>query len=114
MVALDLEDAYNPVQYAILMRRLVNIGATPAFLMWICNATLKRKVVMSMRLGTWASRDNLLLLSFFFLLIQGLPQDYTLSHNVYTDGITSNQLKGIGSTLSFADDGMVSCTVKCR
>ena len=33
VVALDLEDAYNRVQYDILMRTLVNIGITPALIL---------------------------------------------------------------------------------
>ena len=40
----------------------------------------------------------------------GLPQGSALSpvlFNVYTVGITSNQLEGPGRTLSFADDVLV-------
>ena len=107
VVALDLEDAYNRVQYDILMRTLVNIGITPALILWIGNAMLKRKVAM--RIGTWASEAC--------TITPGLPQGSALSpvlFNVYTVGITSNQLEGPDRTLTFADDGLVSRTGKCR
>ena len=107
VVALDLEDAYNRVQYDILMRTLVNMKITPALIMWVGAAMLKRKVAM--RLGAWASEAC--------MITPGLPQGSALSpvlFNVYTVGITSNQLEGPGRTLSFADDGLVSRTGKCR
>ena len=97
VVALDLEDAYNRVQFNILMRTLVNMGVTPALIRWIGEAMLKRTVAM--RLGTWASDAC--------TITPGLPQGSALSpvlFNVYTVGITSNQLEGPGRTLSFADD----------
>ena len=53
VVALDLEDAYNRVQYKILMTTLVNMRITPALIVWIGEAMLKRTVAM--RLGSWAS-----------------------------------------------------------
>ena len=107
VVAHDLEDAYNRVQYDILMRTLVNMKITPALIMWVGAAMLKRKVAM--RLGAWASEAC--------MITPGLPQGSALSpvlFNVYTVGITSNQLEGPGRTLSFADDGLVSRTGKCR
>ena len=53
VVALDLEDAYNRVQYDILMRTLRNMKISPGLIIWIGQAMLKRTVAM--RLGTWAS-----------------------------------------------------------
>ena len=37
MVTLDPKDAYNRVQYDILVRILINIGITPALILWIGN-----------------------------------------------------------------------------
>lgn len=38
VVALDLEDAYNRVDFKILMRALVNIKIDPYITLWIGNA----------------------------------------------------------------------------
>ena len=99
-VALDLEDAYNRVDFGILMRTLKNMKVDPYLVMWLGNALLKRKVAM--RVDTWASEVK--------SITPGLPQGSALSpvlFNVYTAGITSNQLEGPGRTLSFADDVLV-------
>ena len=97
MVALDLEDAYNRVDYKILMRTLHNMKIDPFIILWIGKALIKRKVAL--RVGTWTSDIQ--------SITPGLPQGSALSpvlFNVYTVGITSNQLEGPGRTLSFADD----------
>ena len=49
VVALDLEDAYNRVDYAILMRTLVNMKIDPYITLWIGKALLKRKVALRIR-----------------------------------------------------------------
>jgi len=46
VVALDLEDAYNRVQYDILMRTLRNMKISPGLIIWIGEAMLKRTVAM--------------------------------------------------------------------
>ena len=100
VVALDLEDAYNRVDYGILMRTLVNMEVDPFIILWIGNALLKRKVAL--RVGPWTSDVK--------SITPGLPQGSALSpvlFNVYTVGITSNQLEAPGKTLSFADDVLV-------
>ena len=99
-VALDLEDAYNRVDFGILMRTLRNLKVDPYLVMWIGKALLKRKVAL--RVDTWASEVK--------SIRPGLPQGSALSpvlFNVYTAGITSNQLEAPGRTLSFADDVLV-------
>ena len=53
VIALDLEDAYNRVQYNVLMRTLANLEISPQLVRWIGTALLKRKVAL--RLGAWAS-----------------------------------------------------------
>ena len=100
VVALDLEDAYNRVDFNILMRTLVRMEINPYVVLWIGKALLKRKVAL--RIVPWISEVK--------SITPGLPQGSALSpvlFNVYTVGITSNQLEGPGRTLSFADDGLV-------
>ena len=79
------------------MRTLFNMKIDPYIILWIGNALLKRKVAL--RVGPWTSEVR--------TITPGLPQGSALSpvlFNVYTVGITSNQLEGPGRTLSFADD----------
>ena len=100
VIALDLEDAYNRVQYDVLMRTLARMKVSPLLVMWTGAALLKRKVAL--RVGSWSSEVH--------SITPGLPQGSALSpvlFNVYTVGITSNQLEGPGRTLSFADDVLV-------
>ena len=44
MIALDLEDAYNRLDYK--MRTMVNMRINPYIIMWIGAALLKRKVAL--------------------------------------------------------------------
>ena len=50
VIALDLEDAYNRVQYDVLMRTLARINVSPLLVMWTEAASLKRKVAL--RIGS--------------------------------------------------------------
>ena len=100
VIALDLEDAYNRVQFDVLMRTLSRMEVSPQLVMWVGVALLSRKVAL--RVGAWSSE--------VCSIAPGLPQGSALSpvlFNVYTVGITSNQLEGPGRTLSFADDVLV-------
>ena len=60
VIDLDLEDAYNRVDYKILMRTIVNMRINPYIIMWIGAALLKRKVAL--RVGPWASEVTYILL----------------------------------------------------
>ncbi|XP_012941756.1 uncharacterized protein LOC106012672 [Aplysia californica] len=83
-----------------LMRTLVNLKVDPHLVQWIGAALLKQKVAL--HLGCWASQH--------IEITPGLPQGSALSPvlcNVYTIGITSNQLEGPGRVLNFADDVLV-------
>ena len=100
VIALDLEDAYNRVQFDVLMRTLARMEVDAQVVMWVGMALLSRKVAL--RVGSWSSEIQ--------SIAPGLPQGSALSpvlFNVYTVGITSNQLEGPGRTLSFADDVLV-------
>ena len=46
VVALDLEDAYNRVDFGILVRTMVNMRINPYIILWISKALLKRKVAL--------------------------------------------------------------------
>ena len=50
-VAADLEDAYNRVQFKLLMELLVQYGVSLTLTRWLAAALQERKVAM--RLGNW-------------------------------------------------------------
>ena len=105
--ALDLEDAYNRVQFNILMDILTQMNISKPIVVWIGAALLNRDVYL--RVGTWSSDPH--------CITPGLPQGSPLSpicFNVYTAAITANQLRGPGRTLSFADDVLVYRSGKDR
>merc|ERR1712121_389197 len=51
VIALDLEDAYNRVQFDVLMRTLARMEVSPHLVMWAGVALLSRKVAL--RVGAW-------------------------------------------------------------
>ena len=100
VIALDLEDAYNRVQFDVLMRTLARMKVDAQVVMWVGMALLSRKVAL--RIGSWLPQVQ--------SIAPRMPQGsalFPVLFNVYTVGITSNQLEGPGRTLSFADDVLV-------
>ena len=63
-VAFDLGDAYNRVQFKLLIELLVQYGASLTLTRWLAAAPKERKVAM--RLGNWISTPQ--------QLTMGLPQ----------------------------------------
>ena len=55
-VAIDLEDAYNRVQFKLLMDLLVQYGVNLTLTRWVAGALLERTVVM--QLGNWSSAPH--------------------------------------------------------
>ena len=83
VIALDLEDAYNRVDFKILIRTLINMKIDRYIILWIGKALLKRKVAL--RVGPWTSEVRTITL--------GLSQSSALSpvlFNVYTGGNSAN------------------------
>ena len=99
-VAVDLEDAYNRVQFELLMELLVQYGVSLTLTRWLAAALQERKVAM--RLGNWTSTPQ--------QLTMGLPQGSPLSpvlYNVYTKGLADLNSNGLSRVLTLADDGLI-------
>ena len=76
-VAVDLEDAYNRLQFKLLMELLVQYGVSFTLTRWLAAALQERKVAL--RLGNWISTPQ--------QLTMGIPLGSPLSpvlYNVYT------------------------------
>ena len=56
VVAIDLEDAYNRVQFKLLMDLLIQYRVGLTLTRWIAGALLERTVVM--QLGNWSSAPH--------------------------------------------------------
>ena len=79
-VEVDLEDAYNRVQFKLLMELLRQYGVSLTLTRWLAAALQEREVAI--RLGNWISTPQ--------QLAMGLPQGSPLSpvlYNVYTKGL---------------------------
>ena len=99
-VAVDLEDAYNRVQFKLLMELLGQYGVSLTLIRWLAAALQERKVAM--RLGNWISTPQ--------QLTMGLPQDSPLSpvlYNVYTKGLADLNSNGLSRVLTLADNGLI-------
>ncbi len=46
VVALDLEDAYNQVQYSVLLRTMIRLHVDLQLIIWIIEVLLKRNVAI--------------------------------------------------------------------
>ena len=99
-VAVDLEDAYNGVQFKLLMELLVQYGVSVTLTRWLAAALQERKVAM--RLGNWISTPQ--------QLTMGLPQGSPLSPvvcNVYTKGLVDMNSNGLSRVLTLQDGGLI-------
>ena len=95
-VAIDLKDAYNRVQFKLLMDLLMQYGVCLTLTRWIAGALLERTVVM--QLGNWSSAPH--------QLTMGLPQGSPLSpvlFNVYTKGLADLNQCGPSKILTLTE-----------
>ena len=99
-MTVDLEDAYNRVQFKLLMELLVQHGVSLTLTRWLAAALQERKVAML--LGNWISTPR--------QLTMGLPQGFPLSpvlYNVYTKGLTDLNSNGLSRVLTLVDEGLI-------
>ena len=92
-VAVDLEDAFNRVQFKLLMELFGQYGVSLTLTRWLAAALQERKVAM--RLGNWISTPQ--------QLTMGLPQGSPLSpvlYNVYTKGLADLNSNGLSWVLT--------------
>ena len=92
-VAVGLKDAYNRVQFKLLMDLLMQYGVSLTLTRWIAGALLERTMVM--QLGNWSSAPH--------QLTMGLPQGLSLSpvvFNVYTKGLADLNQNGPSKVLT--------------
>ena len=99
-VAVDLEDAYNRVQFKLLMELLRQYGVSLTLTRWLAAALQERKVAM--RLGNWMSTPQQLTMR----LSQGSPLSPVL-YNVYTKGPADLNSNGLSQVLTLEDDGLI-------
>ena len=97
-VAIEFEDAYDRVQFKLLMDLLTQYGVSITLTRWVAGVLLERTVVM--QLGNWSSAPH--------QLTMGLPQGSPLSlvlFNVYTKGLADLNQNGPSKILTLTDDG---------
>ena len=99
-VAIDLEDAYNKVQFKLLMDLLVQYGVSLTLTRWVAGTLLETAMVM--QFGNWSSAPHQLTLD----LPQGSPLSPVL-FNVYIEGLADLNQNGPSKILTLADDGFM-------
>ena len=101
-VAVDLEDAYNRVQFNLPMDLLLQYGVSLTLTRWIAGALLEiRNCTVVMHLGNWNSAPH--------QLTMGLPQGSPLSpvlFSVYTKGLADLNQNGLCKNFTLANDGL--------
>ena len=88
-VAIDIDDAYNRVQFKLLMDLLMQSEISITLTRWIAGALLERTVVM--QLGNWGS---------------ALYQLSPVPFNEYIKGQADLNQNGPQTILTLADDGL--------
>ena len=78
-MAIDPEDAYNRVQFKVLIDLLEKYGVSLTLTRWIAGALLEKTEVM--QLGNWSSATHQLIMG----LLQGSSLSPNLFYNKYTD-----------------------------
>ena len=82
-MAFDLEDAYNRVQFKLLLDLLLQHGVSPTLTRWIAAAFLERTGVI--QLGNWRSAPR--------QLTMGLPQGSPFSSGLFNVNTTGSEPK---------------------
>ena len=96
-VAIDLKDAYNRVQFKLLMDLLMQYGVSLTLTRWVAGALMER--TMAAQLENWSSAPD--------QLTMGIPEGSSLSpvlFNVYTKGLADLNQNGPSKILTLADD----------
>ena len=99
-VAIDLEDAYNRVQFKLLMDLLIQYGVSLTLTRWVVGALLESTVVT--QLGNRSSAPH--------QFTMGLPQGSLILpvlFNIYTKGLADLNQNGPSKILTMADDGLI-------
>ena len=99
-MAVNLEDAYNRVQFKLLMELLVQYDISLRFTRWLAAALQERK--FAMRLGNLISTPQQLTMG----LLQGSPLSPVL-YIVYTKGLVDLNSNGLSQVLTLADDRLI-------